>query len=88
MLKLFEQLPVYISVCLFLAQVLSKRLGVMASTSPELNSVPRVDIDPEGVFKYILLNVHPAEAEAEGASITILRGYKRCNYHSDIYDEV
>lgn len=77
----------YIFICLFIVPFLPKRFGVMA-TSPELNSVPKVDIDPEGVFKYILLNVHPADAEAEGASVTILRGYKRCNYHSDIYDEV
>lgn len=88
MLNLCLLLSVYAIICLFLAPFLPKRLGVMASTSPELNSVPKVDIDPEGVFKYILLNVHPADGEVEGASITILRGYKRCNYHSDIYDEV
>lgn len=60
----------------------------MASTSPDLNSVQKVDIDPEGVFKYILLKVHPADADAEGTSVTILRGFKRCEYHSDIYEEV
>lgn len=81
-------MPVYIFTCLFLVPFLPKRFGVMASTSPELNSVPKVDIDPEGVFKYILLNVHSLQSETEGASVTILRGYKRCNYHSDIYDEV
>lgn len=87
MLKLLEPLSVYIFIPLFIVPFLHKRFGVMATT-PELNAVPKVDIDPDGVFKYILLNVHPPDAEAESASITILRGYKRCNYHSDIYDEV
>lgn len=52
-----------------------------------LDAVPKVDIDPTGVFKYILLKVHDAEKKEEH-SITVVRGYQRCNYHSDIYDEV
>lgn len=51
-------------------------------------NIPIVDIDPTGVFKYILLNVYDkAKNEAE-PQMVIVRGYKRCNYHSDIYDEV
>ncbi|GBP44580.1 14 kDa phosphohistidine phosphatase [Eumeta japonica] len=52
-----------------------------------LESIPKVDIDPSGVFKYILIEVHKEENNSE-SSVTIVRGYKRCNYHSDIFDEV
>ncbi|XP_022117637.1 14 kDa phosphohistidine phosphatase-like isoform X2 [Pieris rapae] len=53
-----------------------------------LSSVPLVDIDPSGVFKYILINVYEEVKSGQEPKITIVRGYKRCNYHSDIYDEV
>ncbi|XP_073958131.1 14 kDa phosphohistidine phosphatase-like isoform X2 [Choristoneura fumiferana] len=56
-------------------------------SSASLEAVPKVDIDPAGVFKYILIKVHDKELSEED-SITVVRGYKRCNYHSDIYDEV
>lgn len=51
-------------------------------------SIPLVDIDPSGVFKYILLNVYDKQKDPAKPQMVILRGYKRCNYHSDIYDEV
>ncbi|XP_026758923.1 14 kDa phosphohistidine phosphatase-like isoform X2 [Galleria mellonella] len=57
-------------------------------SSKALDAVPKVDIDPSGVFKYILIKVHDEEKNNEETSTVIVRGYKRCNYHSDIYDEV
>ncbi|XP_045524981.1 14 kDa phosphohistidine phosphatase-like isoform X2 [Pieris brassicae] len=53
-----------------------------------LSNVPVVDIDPSGVFKYILINVYEEVKSGQEPKMTIARGYKRCNYHSDIYDEV
>ncbi|KAJ8736665.1 hypothetical protein PYW08_007321 [Mythimna loreyi] len=55
--------------------------------SSALEAVPKVDIDPSGVFKYILLNVYD-KSKSNVEPIVIVRGYKHCNYHSDIYDEV
>ncbi|XP_048202233.1 14 kDa phosphohistidine phosphatase [Perognathus longimembris pacificus] len=55
-----------------------------------LAEIPDVDIDPEGVFKYVLIRVHsrPASgAEAEERK-EIVRGYKWAEYHADIYDKV
>uniref|UniRef100_A0A1B6CYR7 Sex-regulated protein janus-A n=2 Tax=Clastoptera arizonana TaxID=38151 RepID=A0A1B6CYR7_9HEMI len=49
-----------------------------------LNSVPDVEIDPEGVFKYILIKVFEKQG---GASKMIVRGNKQGPYHADIYDE-
>lgn len=56
--------------------------------SGSLHKVPKVDIDKSGVFKYILLKVYDQEVDGVEPSTIVLRGYKRCNYHSDIYDEV
>ncbi|KAJ0182802.1 hypothetical protein K1T71_002171 [Dendrolimus kikuchii] len=53
-----------------------------------LEDVPKVDIDPSGVFKYILIKVYETEENNVEPSIIIVRGYQRCNYHSDIFDEV
>lgn len=53
-----------------------------------LESIPKVDIDPSGVFKYILIKVHGAPVNNKEPSTIIVRGYKRCDYHADIYDEV
>lgn len=55
--------------------------------STALEGLPKVDIDPTGVFKYILLNVYD-KTKVNVEPVVIVRGYKRCNYHSDIYDEV
>jgi len=54
----------------------------------KLEAVPNVDIDEEGVFKYVLIKVY-AEQKADGTepSKLIVRGYQRCQWHSDIYDE-
>ncbi|XP_059058400.1 14 kDa phosphohistidine phosphatase-like [Achroia grisella] len=57
----------------------------MASSS--LADVPTVDIDPSGVFKYILIKLYDTK-QSEDDFVYIVRGYYRCNYHSDVYDEV
>uniref|UniRef100_A0A673VFZ9 14 kDa phosphohistidine phosphatase n=2 Tax=Suricata suricatta TaxID=37032 RepID=A0A673VFZ9_SURSU len=56
----------------------------------DLAQIADVDIDPHGVFKYVLIRVHaapPSEAPA-GKSKEIVRGYKWAEYHADIYDKV
>ncbi|XP_073908902.1 14 kDa phosphohistidine phosphatase isoform X3 [Castor canadensis] len=56
----------------------------------DLAQIPDVDIDSEGVFKYVLIRVHarpPSGAEA-GECKEIVRGYKWAEYHADIYDKV
>ncbi|KAI1730799.1 janus/Ocnus family (Ocnus) domain-containing protein [Ditylenchus destructor] len=51
----------------------------------DLASIPNVDIDPSGVFKYILIKV---SSKSSDANKLIVRGYQRCSYHADIFDEV
>ncbi|KAL0276233.1 UNVERIFIED_CONTAM: hypothetical protein PYX00_003842 [Menopon gallinae] len=55
------------------------RLSTMAA--PEgIRSVKEVDIDPDGVFKYILIRVYAGKNKT-GESRVIVRGYKHCPYH-------
>lgn len=51
----------------------------------ELSQIPDVDIDSDGVFKYVLIRVHaaaPSGAPA-GESKEIVRGYKWAEYHGE-----
>ncbi|XP_038623868.1 14 kDa phosphohistidine phosphatase [Tachyglossus aculeatus] len=55
-----------------------------------LARVPDVDIDCDGVFKYVLIRVREAAA-AEGERSPgkdVVRGYGWADYHADVYDKV
>lgn len=71
-----------------LFKVQSLRLvSKMASQCPKLASVPDVEIDNEGKFKYVLINVHSPGKDGNEESKKIVRGFKWAPYHSDIYDD-
>ncbi|XP_015126832.1 14 kDa phosphohistidine phosphatase [Diachasma alloeum] len=57
----------------------------LSRMSQPLDQIPDVDIDPNGVFKYILVHVHD---DNNKQSKPIVRGYARCQWHADIYDEI
>lgn len=46
-------------------------------------TTPLVKIDPEGTFKYILLE----GKTPNNIKLILVRGYEECPYHSDIYDK-
>lgn len=50
-----------------------------------IHKIPNVDIDPSGKFKYILIEVRDPETKSEKL---IVRGYKSCSYHVDIFRRV
>ncbi|XP_071984481.1 14 kDa phosphohistidine phosphatase-like isoform X2 [Engystomops pustulosus] len=50
-----------------------------------LDSVPEVVIDPDGVFKYILVRVSPASSEPERYR-DVVRGTKSAEYHNHIFE--
>lgn len=54
----------------------------------DLDSIAKVGIDPDGEFKYILMLVKCMNKKHELPSVTIVRGYKRYNTHTDIFDHV
>lgn len=51
--------------------------------SDKLAQIEDVDIDKEGTFKYILISVEDTENKKKKY---VVRGYKSCSYHVDIYD--
>ncbi|KAF5284071.1 hypothetical protein FQA39_LY17120 [Lamprigera yunnana] len=53
-------------------------IRLLASMATTLSKVPEVDIDPSGVFKYILLEAHGASVDDKKY---LVRGYAICNYH-------
>ncbi|OCT85432.1 14 kDa phosphohistidine phosphatase [Xenopus laevis] len=50
-----------------------------------LESVAEVQIDPDGVFKYILLSVTAGKSEQHRV---IVRGTKSAEYHNHIFEKV
>uniref|UniRef100_A0A8C2GJ20 14 kDa phosphohistidine phosphatase n=1 Tax=Cyprinus carpio TaxID=7962 RepID=A0A8C2GJ20_CYPCA len=50
-----------------------------------LAKIPEVDLDPNGVFKYVLIRVH---SKNDDSHVDIVRGYAWAEYHADIYDRV
>eukprot|EP01017_Pseudomicrothorax_dubius_P033817 TRINITY_DN4564_c0_g1_i4.p1 TRINITY_DN4564_c0_g1~~TRINITY_DN4564_c0_g1_i4.p1 ORF type:complete len:139 (-),score=17.91 TRINITY_DN4564_c0_g1_i4:29-445(-) len=52
-----------------------------------LKLVPQVDLDSEGVFKYILIQASFSRSFDPSAEVlTFVRGYKSCAYHPDILE--
>lgn len=52
-------------------------------TAENLDQIPNVDIDPEGRFKYILIQVIGKNASDNSElSKLIVRGYSRAQWHS------
>ncbi|XP_074029008.1 14 kDa phosphohistidine phosphatase [Leptinotarsa decemlineata] len=56
--------------------------------SSVIGQVKDVDIDPNGVFKYILIKITSPNAEGKLEDKLIVRGYAECPYHADINDKV
>jgi len=69
---------------------MAARQSHMASATsfknPKLNTIPEVEIDKSGKFKYILIKVHDPDIDREFKHI--VRGTAKCAYHADIFDLV
>ena len=52
-----------------------------------LSSLAPVDLDPEGTFKYVLIEAYQTVDGTEHCKL-LVRGWARAEYHADIYDEV
>uniref|UniRef100_A0A3B3HDP7 14 kDa phosphohistidine phosphatase n=1 Tax=Oryzias latipes TaxID=8090 RepID=A0A3B3HDP7_ORYLA len=48
-------------------------------------NIPEADIDPSGVFKYVLIRVHSRE-EGDDSEVDIVRGYGWAGYHGAFRD--
>ncbi|XP_043077684.1 14 kDa phosphohistidine phosphatase [Puntigrus tetrazona] len=54
-------------------------------SAERLAKIPEVDLDPNGVFKYVLIRVNSND---DDSYVDIVRGYAWAEYHADIYDRV
>ncbi|XP_056100267.1 14 kDa phosphohistidine phosphatase [Rhinichthys klamathensis goyatoka] len=54
-------------------------------SAERLAKIPEADLDPNGVFKYVLIRVHSKD---DDSYVDIVRGYAWAEYHADIYDRV
>ncbi|XP_075038847.1 14 kDa phosphohistidine phosphatase-like [Mixophyes fleayi] len=52
-----------------------------------INSVPEVQIDPDGSFKYILVRLGPGSSEPAPYR-DIVRGTKSAEYHNHIFEKL
>ncbi|XP_002736797.1 14 kDa phosphohistidine phosphatase-like [Saccoglossus kowalevskii] len=67
-----------------LAKSTPRRWATSMSDDQKLAAVPEVDIDDNGRFKYILIEVHTDS----GNSKHVVRGYGWAGFHADVYDKV
>ena len=56
----------------------------MSSPQQRLEAIPDVEIDDDGVFKYVLIEV--ADAQDESVKKLVVRGNAESEYHADIYE--
>ena len=46
-----------------------------------LKNLPKVKIDEQGVYKYIIISVKDLKTSS---TVKLIRGYKKCEYHKNI----
>lgn len=54
----------------------------MNNLKQNLSTIPQVTLTPEGVFKYILINVN-----YKGETVEFVRGDSSCEYHADNFNK-
>ncbi|KAL7074050.1 hypothetical protein ACQ4LE_006774 [Meloidogyne hapla] len=62
---------------------LIKRFCTANNSMANLGKLADVDIDDHGVFKYILIQAKEGDSKKY-----IVRGYKSCKFHANIFDKV
>jgi len=50
-------------------------------------SIPVVDIDSNGTFKYVLLKINKGGSTNKGNAMYLVRGHCWADYHGDLVDE-
>lgn len=55
---------------------------------PDLVTIPIVDIDKDGIFKYVVFRLRDPKYHSGEPPVVIVRGYKRHSDFTDLIDEV
>nr|CAD2152705.1 unnamed protein product [Meloidogyne enterolobii] len=64
-------------------RLIIKRFCTANNSMANLAKLADVDIDDHGVFKYILIQAKEGDSKK-----LIVRGYKSCKFHANIFDKV
>lgn len=75
------------SICLLLACLLAWsasgfNMCTQTKAAALMANIQQADIDPTGVFKYVLIRVHSKE-EGDDSEVDIVRGYGWAEYHGE-----
>ncbi|KAL1454428.1 hypothetical protein WDU94_010686 [Cyamophila willieti] len=82
-------LPLHIRLNPVLAVNLHLTPNNLTNMSATYDSIPSVEIDPQGTYKYILIKLYEKNVKNEDGSEKfkyLVRGNARGEFHSDIYD--
>ncbi len=53
-----------------------------------LSALPTVSIDPEGTFKYVLIEATAEDDQDQEHARLLVRGNRAAEYHADVYDDL
>lgn len=68
--------------CLFYIVLGGLEMCSQTKAAALMMNIPQADIDPSGVFKYVLIRVHSRE-EGDDSEVDIVRGYGWAEYHGE-----
>lgn len=68
--------------CLLVLPLSSWDMCTQTRAAALMANIPQADIDPAGVFKYVLIRVHSKE-EGDDSEVDIVRGYGWAEYHGE-----
>lgn len=69
--------------CLLVWSLRSFEMCTQTKAAALMANIPQADIDPSGVFKYVLIRVHSKE-EGDDSEVDIVRGYGWAEYHGEL----
>lgn len=58
-----------------------KGIRSVKMASRAFDSIPLVDVDKKGIFKYVLIKIYGNEDCAETSEKLVVRGYSDCQFH-------
>lgn len=74
--------PFYLLACVLAWSVKSCEMCTQTKAAALMANIPQADIDPTGVFKYVLIRVHSKET-GDDSEVDIVRGYGWAEFHGE-----
>ena len=84
--KLFHTVVLLYSSIFIHRNFQKRRMCAKTKAAAVMANILQADIDPSGVFKYVLIRVHSKEGDE--SEVDVVRGYAWAEYHADVYEKV